>query len=99
MLFLPDFSPFPIDEIALIIDEVSFWIDFPANIVSESVIWTLLKHDITIGILIKDTNDVLDIVALATIVEKLLEVTIIQLLSVELLPALLVNDVAITSLN
>ena len=48
-----------------------------------------------ISVLLKETHDVLDIESLASIVQKLLKVAIVELLPIELLPAVAVHNVAI----
>ena len=69
------------------------------NVVHQQVISSFLRDDIAICVFIEDSDQVLDVIPLATVIEKLLDVTVIKLFPVELLPTLLVNDMAVSTLD
>ena len=96
---MPHFSTFPIDNISVLVDKVALFVDFSSHVVSHFTIWTFLDQNLATLVLFKDSDDVLDVVAFAAIIKKLLDVAVIELLSIELLPTLSVNNVAVASLD
>ena len=58
-----------------------------------------MQNDVAIGVLVEDTDHVLDVEALSTVCQQLLHISIVQLLAIKLLPPKLVNDVTITTLD
>lgn len=96
---MPHFSTFPIDDISVLVDKVALLVHFSSHIVSFFTIRTFLDLNFATLVLFKDSNDVLDVIAFAVIIKKLLNVAVIELLSIEFLPTLSVNNVAVASLD
>ena len=100
MLLHEDALAFTIDDITIRVDQVTFLVYSASNIVDKDVrCSTALQHDVAICILVEDTDDIFNIKSLAAIIKQFLNVTVIQLLSVELLATVLVHDVTIASLD
>lgn len=58
-----------------------------------------LQDDVAVCVLVKHSHQVLDVEAFPAVVKELLQVLIVELLSVELLATKLVNNVTIASLD
>ena len=99
MLFDEDSLAFPINDVAVVVDEVAFLIDTSSHIVIVGVSRTALQDYVAIRVLIEYTDDILDIETLARVVQELRHITIIELFSVELLATQFVDDMTITPLD
>ena len=99
MFFDKDALAFAINNITVRVDKVSFVIDAASDVIHKVACISALGHNVAASILIKDAHDVLDVETLARVVEKLLDVTIVKLLTVKLLASMFVNNVAVAALN
>jgi len=92
---LPDLSLISINDVTLFVDEVSFFVHSTSKIVEQLAGAIVLGNDVTVLILVELAHYVLDVEALSVVVEKLVEIVVIQLALIKLLTALFVYDVAL----
>jgi len=91
---LPQDSSVDINDVTLLINEVSLFVDEAAEVV-EQVVTALLGLDVAIRVLIKLAHYILDVEALTTVIEQLVQVFASQLTLVELLTSVFVDDVTL----
>lgn len=92
---LPDLSLISINDVTLFVDEISFFVNSTSKIVEQLAGTIVLGDDVTVLILIELAHHVLDVEALSIVIEKLVEIVVIQLALIKLLTALFVYDVAL----
>jgi len=95
VLGLEDSLVILVDDVSILVDEVTLLVDLSTEVVEKAgAILGSEWHDIAIAVFIKDSHDILDVEALSAVIEKSLEVLIVKHLSVKLLSAKLIKDMA-----
>ena len=98
MVLLENFRTLAINYVAVTVDKVALFVYSAAHVVSQDTCAASLRNDVAVGVLVKDSNNIFHIEALSIVIEQLLDIAIIKLLSVELLPSMLVDNMPVAAL-
>ena len=100
MLLVENEFAHSVNYVAIVVYKVALMIDFAASRVSQYFAFKTcsIQNDIAFGILLKSTYNIFHIKALSVVVIEFLDIAIIQLLFVELFPAISVNNVSCIAL-
>ena len=101
MIFVPDLTALSINDVPVFIDQIALWIDPSTHVVNNIVRTTALlaKDNLSVGVLLEDTDYIFYIITLAVVIQQLLDVIVIQLLPVELLATLPVDNMCVPALH
>jgi hypothetical protein len=95
IIFLPNYFPFLINDIALFVNEVSLLVNKLTVLINELPLLIRIEDDVTSWVFVQIPNDVFCKVLLPVIGEEIRDIVFCELVLIQLFSGVLINDIPI----